>query len=118
MTNINILVGERIKERRTALKMSQRSLAEIMEYSNHSTIARIEAGAVDIPQSKIMRFAEVLHTTPAHLMGWDREPEDQAEIEAEILTDPELMDMIMDYRKMSAEKKKALRQMAKALASD
>ena len=63
-------IGKNIKARRMELKMSQRELSDRMGYSNHSTITRIEAGKVDIPQSKIEKFAEVLKTTPAVLMGW------------------------------------------------
>ena len=69
-------IGRKIKERRTELKISQRELADKMGYSNHSTITRIEAGKVDIPQSKIAKFAEVLNTTPAVLMGWNEKIEE------------------------------------------
>ena len=68
-------IGEKIKERRIALNLSQRDLAERMGYSNHSTIARIEAGKVDLPQSKIVQFSEVLHISIADLMGWKEEIE-------------------------------------------
>lgn len=64
-------IGVRIKTRRTQLKMSQRELANKMGYSNHSTIARIESGKVDIPQSKIVQFADALRTSVAYLMEWD-----------------------------------------------
>jgi transcriptional regulator with XRE-family HTH domain len=63
-------LGEKIKARRMELGMSMRDLAEKLGYQNHSTISRIEAGAVDLPQSKISQFAEVLQTSPAYLMGW------------------------------------------------
>lgn len=60
----------RIRERREALEMSQTELAEILGYSDRSTIAKIEKGVNDITQSKIEAFARALHTTPAYLMGW------------------------------------------------
>ena len=53
-------IGERIKARRNELKLSQRELSDKMGYSNHSTIGKIENGKVDIPQSRIVQFAEVL----------------------------------------------------------
>lgn len=62
-------IGEKIKQRRKELRWSQRDLAEKMGY-NHSTITRIETGKIDIPQSRIMQFAEVLHTDIAYLMDW------------------------------------------------
>lgn len=65
------IIGERIKARRMELGMSQRDLAGRMGYSNHSTITRIEAGKVDLPQSRIMQFAKILGVSEMWLMGFD-----------------------------------------------
>ena len=67
---------QNIKERRLALGMSQQELADELEYTSRSSIAKIEAGKSDIPQSKIQEFATALHTTPAYLMGWTDDPYD------------------------------------------
>lgn len=64
-------IGEKIRHRRLELGWSQRELAAKMEYSNHSTIGRIESGSVDIPQSKIVKFSEVLGVSIAYLMNWE-----------------------------------------------
>lgn len=66
---------ENIKIRRKALKFSQEELAKKLGYKSTSTIAKIEAGKIDLPQSKIKAFADVLETTPSALMGWDYEQE-------------------------------------------
>lgn len=63
-------IGEKIKARRISLGWSQRDLAARMGYKNHSAVARAEAGTVDLPQSKVEQFAEVLGVTPGYLMGW------------------------------------------------
>lgn len=71
--------GAKIKRSRMAAGMSQRELAKSMGYSNHSTIARIESNKVDIPQSKLIQFAEVLNVSVAFLLGFEekvRENED------------------------------------------
>lgn len=65
-------MGERIRENRLEKGYSLRELAKIMGY-HHSTIGKIENGLVDLPQSRIEQFAEVLGTTPAYLMGWESE---------------------------------------------
>ena len=72
-------IGEKIKQRRIELDWSLRELSNRMGYANHSTVARIESGAVDIPQSKIVKFAEVLNVPVAYLMGWDEETETKKE---------------------------------------
>ena len=66
-------IGEKIKERRMELRWSQRELSDKIGYSNHSTIARIESGKVDLPQSKVVKFSEVLGVSVAYLMGWEEE---------------------------------------------
>lgn len=64
-------IGKRIKEQREAIGMTQEELANKLGYKNKSTIAKIEVGANDIVQSKVIEFANALNTTIAYLMGWD-----------------------------------------------
>lgn len=66
-------VGDNILLMRKELGLTQEELAKRMGYKSKSTINKIELGINDIPQSKIVQFAEVLGTTPARLMGWDEE---------------------------------------------
>ncbi len=66
-------VGENILLMRKRLGWTQEELATKMGYKSKSTINKIELGINDIPQSKIVQFAEILGTTPAHLMGWNEE---------------------------------------------
>lgn len=61
---------ENIRARRQELKMTQQELAARLGYKSTSTIAKIEAGKSDIPQSKILAFATALDTTVGKLMGW------------------------------------------------
>ena len=62
-------VGTNIKKRRFQLRMSQQELAEAMGYKTRSTIAKIEAGENDVSQKKLQKFAAVLDTTVAELIG-------------------------------------------------
>ena len=64
-------VGYNISMLRKQLGWTQEELALKMGYKSKSTINKIELGINDIPQSKIAKFAEVLGTTPADLMGWE-----------------------------------------------
>lgn len=83
-------IGEKIKLRRIELKWSQRDLAEKMGY-NHSTITRIETGKIDIPQSRILQFAEVLHTDVAYLMDWEEEQKEKPTAESELSENVKLL---------------------------
>ena len=67
---------ERIRQLRISAGMSQDDLAHAMGYKDRSMITKIESGKVDISQKKIIAFANVLNTTPAYLMGWADELEE------------------------------------------
>jgi transcriptional regulator with XRE-family HTH domain len=107
---------ENIKIRRKAAKMTQQELARLTGYTDRSTIARIEKGEIDLPQSKIKQFAKALGTTPGHLMGWDAEPEDLGAVAAQVLADPGLLQLVQTYQALSDADRYALRLMADSLA--
>lgn len=58
-----------IKNRRRELKMTQQELAEKSGYGDRSSIAKLESGCVDLPQSKLELIARALYTTPEALRG-------------------------------------------------
>lgn len=62
-------VGDNILRLRKELGLTQEELAKRMGYKSKSSINKIELGLNDIPRNKIVKFAEVLGTTPARLMG-------------------------------------------------
>lgn len=64
-------IGERIKQMRLDLGLSQDDLAKLIGYKSRSSINKIEIGERDITQSTILAFAKALQTTPSKLMGWD-----------------------------------------------
>ena len=60
-------MGLRIKSLREEKKLSQSVLAELVGYKDKTAIAKVEAGKVDLPQSKISAFAKALNTTTSYL---------------------------------------------------
>ena len=62
---------ENIKSLRLESDMTQEELARKAGYSDKSMIAKIEAGKVDLPQSKIVLFAKIFGVAPGDLMGYD-----------------------------------------------
>lgn len=58
-----------IKKFRKLRSMTQDELAKRTGYTDRSSIAKIERGDVDLPQSKIMMFADALGVTAGTLMG-------------------------------------------------
>lgn len=64
-------VGDRIKQRRKKIGMSQTDLANKVG-STKQNIYKYENGIItNIPSDKIETISAALFTTPAYLMGWD-----------------------------------------------
>lgn len=108
---------ENIKTLRRAARMTQEELARRTGYTDRSSIARIEKGEIDLPQSKIKQFAAALGTTPGHLLGWDAEPEDLGALAADVLRDPDLLGMVQTYQGLSEADQYAVRLMISSLAA-
>ena len=86
----------RIKELREHRNMSQQELAELTGYTDRSSIAKIEAGKVDLTQSKVIAIAKALRTTPAYLMGWEEELKEEYTEEELSETKKRLIEKIKD----------------------
>lgn len=70
-------IGERIKQRRKELKMSQTELAQKTGYADKSAISKIESGLIELGQSGIVTFSRALEAPVAWLMGWTEEEPEQ-----------------------------------------
>ncbi|MGM9648837.1 MAG: helix-turn-helix domain-containing protein [Butyricicoccaceae bacterium] len=91
-------IGERIKQRREYLKMSQEELAHKLGYKSRSSINKIELGANNLTQSKIKAIADALETTPSYIMGW----EDDTSLEPVVEHISQSMDAIRKAQRIAA----------------
>ena len=115
-------IGERIKARRIELGWSQRELAKKMGYKNHSVIARIEAGAHDLPQSRVDQFAQVLGMSHALLLGLvseetSRQNDRLTEIIVKMRKDPEFFEAVSNMADLSASEFDNVRGLLSALGN-
>lgn len=62
-------VGERIRQRREELHISQEELARRVGYKSRSSINKIELSR-ELPLHKVKPIAVALSITPGELMGW------------------------------------------------
>ena len=113
-------IGDRIRQRRNELKWSQRDLAAKMGYNNNSTITRIESGKVDIPQSRIVQFADVLGVSVAYLMGWvNAETQKNNDIITDAIvrmrSDDEFLDVVGNLLTLDTDKLTAVKQLLSVL---
>lgn len=109
-------IGSRIKAKRNELGLSQRELAARLGYKDHTTLTRIEAGKVELSQSNIVKFAKVLGVKPGYLMGWEEKPEEFGALAAEVLKDPELLQLVKNYRELSAADRATVSALVSSLA--
>lgn len=63
-------VGEKIRNRRIELNMSQEELAKKCGYKSRSSIQKIEASR-DLPLKKVRAMASALGLKFEYLMGWE-----------------------------------------------
>ena len=115
-------IGDRIKERREYLKMSQDDLAKKLGYKSRSSINKIERDASGLPQSKIVAIANALNTTPAYIMGWESDkPETSKKIDAatDVLirmeTDKQYSELVLTLYKMDDDRLSAVKAMLDSL---
>ena len=113
--------GERIRKLRIEAGMSQEELATRMGYSSKSTITKIEQGKRDVPQNKIVKFAEALGTTPGVLMGWvDEETNNNNDaivgIVMQLRKDEELLEIMKKISKLDPERRHAIQSVLNAMS--
>ena len=65
-------IGERIKNRRIELNITQDELARRLGYSDKSSISRMENSS-KLTLNKVQLLADALDVSPSYLMGWEEE---------------------------------------------
>ena len=70
----NEQIGNRIKDRRKELKMSQKDLGNMVGLTA-ATISRIEDVSRKLTQENITKFTQALEVSPDWLMGWNDQPQ-------------------------------------------
>ncbi len=106
-------IGELIKIRRNELGWSLQELADRMGYKNKSTISRIEKGEIDVPQSKVKKFANVMGTSIAYLMDWEQVQQKNstlADITVRMRTDKDFASLIDEINQLDPEQLASIKQ--------
>lgn len=114
-------LGEKVRNRRIELKMSQEDLARKMGYSSRTSINKIENGR-PCSQKIIMRLAKALDTNIAYLMGWDedikKDPAGTAEKHIEILMDADFAEIFEDFKKLTPDEKAMVKKIVRGMANE
>ena len=96
-------VGERIKNRRIELGMTQKELAEKVGYASKVSITNIE-NKRDIPMKKLKPICDALDIEVWDLMGWEA---------PELELTSEERQLVIDYRRSDQKDKEVVQRLLK-----
>ena len=110
-------IGQRIQQRRKEMKLSADELAKKLG-KDRSTIYRYEKGDIEkFPLDILEPIAKALNTTPAYLMGWEKEEKNNntiADIVIRLRTDSDFLAVVTQLNELNEEKLRGVKQMLTA----
>jgi len=104
-------IGERIRNRRIELQITQDELAQKVGYKSRSSINKIELSR-ELPADKIALMAKVLQCSPAYLMGWEDTAPDPAPAALKLSEDE--TELVQGFRCASADSRRAMLTIARS----
>lgn len=109
-------IGDRIKQRREELGMSQEELALKVGYTGRSAINKIEVGRTDVRRAKIKPIANALNVSVSYLMGWEEENNNDAiaDIIIKMRSDSLFFELVRDIASLNEEQIKSVRSLLNA----
>jgi transcriptional regulator with XRE-family HTH domain len=112
-------LSDRVRRRREELRLTQDELAKRMGYKSRVSINKIENGR-PVSQKIISRLAEALNVSIPYLMGWDEKPAEELQglgaLAAEVIMDPDAMEMVKEYMQLSEVDRYAVRLVMASMA--
>lgn len=78
-------IGERIRQRREEIGISQAQLADAIGCKTKTSISRIENNLEKLTIQRLERVANALYVNPAVLAGWEEEKKSFSKVEKEII---------------------------------
>ena len=96
-------IGQRIKECRMKLGMTQQELADVL-YIPKTTVSSYERDVVDMKMGTIKELAKALHTTTGYLIDGEKAEFDEDVLRVAMM----LQEMPDELRKVAVEQVKAL----------
>lgn len=87
------MIGNKIKQRRLELGMTQEELAKKCGYKSKATINKIENNINDVNQSKLIRIADALDVSPIYFI----DNKTGYEIDINIIDDKKRKEILLIY---------------------
>ena len=106
--------GEKIKSARVAKKYTQKQLADLIN-AKHNSVSDWEKDKSKPDMDTIELICGALDITPSYLMG-TKSDEEYGNIIGVLMNEPDLIDMIDEFKILKDEDKKAIRQIISSLS--
>lgn len=106
--------GDKIKSARIAKKLTQQKLAEIIG-AKHNSVSDWENDKSKPDMDTIELICGALDITPSYIMG-TKSDEEYGNIVGNLMSEPDMLDMIEEYKLLSDDDKKAIRQIISSLS--
>lgn len=108
--------GEKIKSARLLKKMTQKDLAKIIG-AKHNSISDWENDKFKPDMDTVELLCGALDINPSYLMG-TKSDEEYGNIIGNLMNEPDILDMIEDYKSLNDSDKKAIRQIISSLCKE
>lgn len=109
-------VGERIRQRRKELNLTQEELASKMGYKSRTAISNVEKDLEDLTTARVRKFAQALDCEPGYLMGWSIPtftPNDDSKLQNKQSYSTEEQIVLECYRQLPDSEKAMVKRMIK-----
>lgn len=106
-------LGEKIRTARKAKNLTQQQLANMVG-AKHNSVSDWEKDKSKPDMDTIELLCGALELTPTYLVG-SKSDDEYADMIGKLMNEPGLLDMIDDYKSLSLEDKKAIRQIISSL---
>ena len=105
--------GEKIKSARKAKGFTQKELADKIG-AKHNSVSDWENDKNKPDMDTLESICGVLDITPSYIMG-TKTDEEYGNIVGNLMNEPDILDLIEEYKKLSTDDKKAIRQIISSL---
>lgn len=106
--------GEKLKFARVTKEYTQKQLADLIN-AKHNSVSDWEKDKSKPDMDTIELICGALDVTPSYLMG-TKSDDEYGSIIGNLMNEPDILDMIDEFKKLTVEDKKAVRQIISSLS--
>lgn len=111
-----MILGEKIKSARLAKGLTQHQLADLVN-AKHNSVSDWEKDKSKPDMDTFELLCGVLDVTPNYFMG-NKSDEEYGNIVGNLMNEPDILEMIEEFKNLPIKDRKAIRQIISSLSGD